>query len=185
LPDSNGAVVTYDSNGFASTRSEFTLEAVLGQDTDAFKTYALNNISEFAPTAPAVFSRGSAASEGPIALTARAISTGLGVARPQPYSFLVPFGRSPDGGVTYYVHMFDPETAQTRRVLREDEGNRGAPLIISTAEPAFRSMIEAPDYLSVARDRRELMNSLDARTRDFLDMQNNRSVFQQIPQGGR
>jgi len=171
LPDSNGAVVTYDSNGFASTRSEFTLEAVLGQDTDAFKTYALNNISEFAPTAPAVFSRGSAASEGPIALTARAISTGLGFARPQPYSFLVPFGRSPDGGVTYYVHMFDPETAQTRRVLREDGDNRGAPLIISTAEPAFRSMIEAPDYLSVARGRRALIDRFQTESGSYLGVE--------------
>jgi hypothetical protein len=171
LPDSGGVVVAYDSNGFSSTRSQFTLEAVLGRDADAFKTYALNNISEFAPTAPAVFARGSAASEGPIALTARTISTGLGFARPQPYSFLVPFGRSPDGGVTYYVHMFDPETAQTRRVLREDEGNRNAPLIISTAEPAFRSMIEAPDYLSVARDRRALIDRFQTESGSYLGVE--------------
>jgi hypothetical protein len=171
LPDSGGVVVTYDSNGFSSTRSNLALEAVLGRDADIFKTYALNNISEFAPSAPAVFSRASAAGEGTIALTARVISTGFGFARPQPYSFLVPFGRSPDGGVTYYVHMFDPETAQTRRVLREDGDNRGAPLIISTAEPAFRSMIEAPDYLSVARGRRALIDRFQTESGSYLGVE--------------
>jgi hypothetical protein len=67
--------------------------------------------------------------------------------------------------------MFDPETAQTRRVLREDEGNRGAPLIISTAEPAFRSMVEAPDYLSVARERRALIDRFQTESGSYLGVE--------------
>jgi hypothetical protein len=171
LPDSGGVVVTYDSNGFASTRSQFSIEAVLGENAIPFKTHVLNDISELAPSAPAVFARGSAASEGPIALTARAISTGLGVARPQPYSFLVPFGKLPDGGVAYYVHMFDPEAAQTRQVLREDGDNRGAPLIVTTNDPTFRSMIEAPDYLSVARERRALITRFQVESGAYLGVE--------------
>jgi len=171
MPDSGGVVVAYDSNGFPSTRSQFALEAILGQDAATFKTYVLNDISELAPSAPAVFARGTSASEGPIAFTARTISTGLGFARPQPYSFLVPFGRLPDGGVAFYVHMFDPETAETSQVPREDEGNRGAPLIVTTNDPAFRAMIEAPDYLSVARERRALITRFQVESGAYLGVE--------------
>jgi hypothetical protein len=168
LPDTGGFVLEYDSNGMASARSQFAIEKVIGEDADTFKTYVLNDISRLAPSAPAVFARSSAESESSVAFTARAISTALGFARTQPYSFLVPFGRTPDGGVAYYVHMFDPDSAQTRQVLREDAGNEGAPLIVSTSDPDFTSTISKTDYIGRAKNRRELLDRFGSDTGVYL-----------------
>ena len=171
LPDSGGVVLQYDSNGFASPRTEFALESVLGDKSDAFKAYVLNGVSELAPSAPQMFSRTSAAGENAVQFTARAISTSLGFFRPQPSLFLVPAGRDPMGGVSYYVHMVDPETAQVRRVLREDGDNRGEPLIFSTSEQAFKQSVPVTDYIGRAREKFELLERFRTETGAYLGVE--------------
>jgi len=159
LPDSKGSVIEYDSNGLPSTRSQFALEKVLGQDSDAFKTYVLDNVSQYAPSAPTVFPR---------EFSVRGAMTAIGLTRQEPHIFLVPSGKNADGGVAYYVHMLDPNAAQTRQVLREDAGNERTPLIVSTNEPAFTSSIVKTDYIGRAKNRRELLDRFGSDTGVYL-----------------
>lgn len=161
LPNSGGVVIEHDSNGLASSRTSFALEAVLGENAASFRTYVLNDVARLAPDFPQSFST-------PETFSLRPMLTSAGFVRPQPYIYLVPYGRDPQGGVSYYVHSFDPETAQTRRVIRND--NR-SPLIVSTSEADFVNSLPVTDYIGPARSRRELLDRFGTETGSYLGVQ--------------
>jgi hypothetical protein len=130
FPDGGGKVIQIDHNGMPSRRTKYALSKTVGTDEDDFTVFALSEVSRYA-------------AEGFTARSFYNSFTGfdsLGMQSTKPYLELVAAGPDSFGGVSYYVHEFDPRTGIRKMVQRND--NKGA-LIISTREPSFASRVEA------------------------------------------
>jgi hypothetical protein len=179
FPDGGGKVIQIDHNGMPSRRTKYALSKTVGTDEDDFTVFALSEVSRYAAkgfTARSFYSRSANSFAPTIAATVlgvqgtQALFDSLGMQSTKPYLELVAAGPDSFGGVSYYVHEFDPRTGIRKMVQRND--NKGA-LIISTREPSFASRVEAKRAAEKAeRDRRAELGKLI-----YEDLQNNIPVM--------
>lgn len=178
LPDSRGSVVERDADGYPTTRTQYALERQLGNNTHLAKTYIADMVSELAPSAPSMVGPRSLLRDlGHAALNAPtmigSVLVGDFTTRRPPYLQLYPIGPDANGGISYNVFMFNPETGQTTQVVRETEHSegdtilKGQPLRFSTADPNFVSRIPKEDYGARAIELESFYSGLRDAARSF------------------
>jgi hypothetical protein len=140
FPDGGGKVIQIDTNGMPSRRSKYALSKTVGVHEDDFVTYVLSDVQKLAGEnfTARNFYNGSGATTGPAAAS-QAVLEGLGIIGVKPYLELVAAGPDSFGGVSYYVHEFDPRTG-IRKMVQRNDGQ--GPIIVSTKERGFTSIVD-------------------------------------------
>lgn len=149
FPDGGGKVVQFDQFGMPSRRTKYALSKTVGADEDLFIEYVLNDVNRLAADGFTARSFYKGDSVLPAAsVTGNLVTMPLRAAQSvanvfsslDPYLELVAAGPDALGGVSYYLHEFDPRTGIRKMVQRKD-GN--VPLIFSTSEKGFSDKINA------------------------------------------
>jgi len=170
FPDGGGKVVQIDQFGMASRRTKYALSKTVGAYEDDFVNHILSNVATLtsATSTARSFYNSVNAFSGPRE-TSQAMMEGLGFIKVQPYLELVAAGPDSLGGVSYYVHEFDPSTGIRKMVRTTDASGAQIPLIFSTKEPEFVSKTNAKELSGNAEQLRRA--ELDKLIYD--DLQNN------------
>jgi hypothetical protein len=144
FPDGGGKVVQIDTNGMPSRRTQYALSKTVGSYEDDFVSYVLSDVQKLAGegfTARNFYSEIVSSTPKFFAPTLytmgrEAIVNSL---RGDKYLELVPSGPDSLGGVSYYVHEFDPRTG-IRKMVQRNDGQ--GPIIVSTKERGFTSIVD-------------------------------------------
>ena len=142
-PDSGGLVVEFSPNGRMITRTRYPLDSFTSGYTNEFLSMVSEDIRQFS-NAPALIGSSAMTAEaqrlaGVTALTSAPISGSR--TAPKQYSFLVPLGEDAQGGISYRVYQMNLDTGMMSPVMRTDDGYEGEPLVVSTGEPRFRTLV--------------------------------------------
>lgn len=131
-PDSGGLVLEPGPNGEFGPRTRYVVDRYTSGYTEEFLSIVGEDIRSFSNAPPLL--------SGPSIMDNPFLFPG---GRPQQnqYSFLVPFGEDSQGGVSYYVYQMNLDAGSMSPVMRTDASFENQPLIVSTSEPRFRTLV--------------------------------------------